>query len=101
VAQDEYDRETSVVYFGPSSTVAVLMTAAYAALQGGYDLVNPELSGVAGFDQAWELPVAASVPWSANRMGWHAGVGDRSGASGRRDPADGNRRRRHHAVTRA
>ena len=74
--QDAYDREAAVAYTsdGPSG-VAVLMTAAYAALQGGYDLVTPELSGVAGFNPAWELHTDASVRWSANRMGGTLGLG--------------------------
>jgi hypothetical protein len=76
VPQDAYDREASVAYTGDGpSGVAVLMTAAYAALQGGYDLVNPELSGVAGFDPAWEMLPAPSVRWSANRMGGTLGLG--------------------------
>jgi len=75
VAQDEYDRQTAIAYFGPTTTVAVLMTATYAAVAGGYDLVMPELAGVAGFDVAWELPVAASVRWAANRMGGTLGLG--------------------------
>jgi hypothetical protein len=76
VPQDAYDREASVVYSsdGPSN-VAVLMTAAYAAHQGGYDLVNPELSGVAGFDPAWALPLQPSVRWLANRVGGTLGLG--------------------------
>jgi hypothetical protein len=76
VPQDAYDREASIVYLtdGPSN-VGVLMTAAYAALQGGYDLVNPELSGVAGFNPAWALPPQPSVRWSANRMGGTLGLG--------------------------
>ena len=74
--QDAYDREASVAYTsdGPSG-VAVLMTAAYAALQGGYDLVNPDLSGVAGFNPAWALQTAPSLRWSANRLGGTLGLG--------------------------
>jgi hypothetical protein len=76
VPQDGYDREASVAYTGDGpSGVAVLMTAAYAALQGGYDLVNPELAGVAGFDPAWEMLPAPSVRWSANRTGGTLGLG--------------------------
>ena len=74
--QDEYDRETSVFYTADgTSNVAVSMTAAYAASNSAYDLVVPELSGVAGFNQAWALHPAASVRWSANRIGGTLGLG--------------------------
>jgi hypothetical protein len=74
--QDAYDREASIAYTGVEpSGVGVSMTAAYAALQGGYDLVNPELSGVAGFDPAWEMLPVPSVRWSASRIGGSLGLG--------------------------
>jgi hypothetical protein len=78
VNQDAYDRETSVVYAtdGPRpGFAAVSMTAAYATSTGGYDLVIPELSGVAGFDRLWALATAASVRWSATRLGGTLGLG--------------------------
>lgn len=78
VNQDAYDRQTSVFYSteGPRpSFVAVSMTAAYAASSGGYDLVIPELSGVAGFDPVWALRAVASVRWSATRLGGTLGLG--------------------------
>jgi hypothetical protein len=76
VPQDAYDRETSVAYTGADgSGVAVLMTAAYASHQGGYDLVIPDLSGVAGFDPAWALGAEPSVRWSANRIGGTLALG--------------------------
>jgi hypothetical protein len=79
VTQDAYDRQTSVLYStdGPRpGFVAVSMTAAYATSTGGYDLVIPELSGVAGFDRLWALPTAAaSVRWSATRLGGTLGLG--------------------------
>jgi hypothetical protein len=76
VPQDAYDRETSVFYSDAGhGSVGVAMTAAYAALRGGYDLVIPDLAGVAGFDQTWSLAPAASLRWSANRMGGTLGLG--------------------------
>lgn len=69
--QAEYDRSTSIVYEqGPSSAlVVVTMTSAYAGLGGGYDLIVPDLSGVAGFDPAWALVPGAQLLWSATRVG--------------------------------
>jgi hypothetical protein len=76
VPQEAYDREATVAYTGDGpSSVAVLMTTAYAALQGGYDLVIPELSGVAGFDPVWEMHSESSVRWSASRIGGTLEVG--------------------------
>jgi hypothetical protein len=73
--QDEYDRAASVAYTGDGpASVVLLMTAPYAALGGGYDLVNPELSGVAGFDPVWEL-LPEPVRWTATRLGGTLGVG--------------------------
>lgn len=76
VPQAAYDREASIAYSdaGPGS-VAVSMTAAYAALQGGYDLVNPDLSGVAGFEPGWGLEPTTSLRWSAYRIGGTLGLG--------------------------
>jgi hypothetical protein len=76
VAQDAYDRETAVSYSsdGPS-TAAVLMTAAYAGVAGGYDLVMPDLSGVAGFDPAWAFHATGQVLWVASRIGGTLGLG--------------------------
>jgi hypothetical protein len=75
--QDEfYDRETSIFYTADgTSNVGVSMTTAYAVTRGGYDLIVPEFSGVAGFNQAWALHAAPSVRWSASRLGGTLGLG--------------------------
>ena len=76
-AQSEYDREASISYLqDPTANVAVSMTAAYAALSGmGYDLTVPELSGVPGFNPAWELRSTETLRWSAVRIGGTLGLG--------------------------
>ena len=87
--QAEYDRSTTIVYEQGSSSaqVVVTMTSAYAALTGGYDLVVPDLSGVAAFDPAWSLVPGAQLLWSATRVGGTLDLG--------RDavPTDGSTRR--------
>lgn len=77
VNQDEYDRNTSVVYQqGETLVFAVGMTAAYAALTGtGYDIVIPDLSQAAGFDPAWALHAGTTVIWTVNRIGGTLGLG--------------------------
>ena len=71
VPQSDYDRSAGMVYQqGATTQVAVLMTAAYATITGkGYDLVVPDLSGVAGFDPAWALRSGETLLWSASRLG--------------------------------
>ena len=77
--QREYDHEASITYQQDSTRqVTVSMTAAYAALSGGgasYDLVIPELTGVAGFSAAWALSPVPELRWSANRIGGNVGLG--------------------------
>jgi hypothetical protein len=78
VAQADYDRITFINYQqGPSpALVTVGMTPAYAAASGaGYDLVVPDLSGVAGFDPAWTLRPGIKLLWSAVRIGGTLGFG--------------------------
>jgi hypothetical protein len=45
------------------------------ARRGGYDLVVPDLSGVAGFDPRWGLHANQPVFWSATRIGGSLGLG--------------------------
>ena len=77
--QQEYDHEASITYQQDSTRqVTVSMTAAYAALSGAgasYDLVIPELTGVAGFSAAWALSPVPELRWSANRIGGNVGLG--------------------------
>lgn len=74
--QADYDRETSIIYQeGATTNVSVSMTAAYAALVGGYDLVVPDLSGVPGFDPAWALHPGDMLRWTASRIGGTLGLG--------------------------
>ena len=70
VAQADYDKVSAIVYNQPTSTgfVAILMTPAYAALAGGYDLDVPDLGSVPGFDPAWALQ-AGVINWTATRTG--------------------------------
>ena len=76
VSQDDYDRSATISYQqGITTIVVVSMTAAYAALAGGYDLLVPDLSSVAGFDPAWALHPGASVQWTAGRVGGTLGLG--------------------------
>jgi len=69
-AQSDYDNVSAIVYNQPTSTgiVAVLMTPAYAALAGGYDLDVPDLASVPGFDPAWALQTGV-INWTASRTG--------------------------------
>jgi len=69
-AQADYDKVSAIVYNQPTSTgiVAVLMTPAYAALAGGYDLDVPDLASVPGFDPAWALQTGV-INWTASRTG--------------------------------
>jgi hypothetical protein len=75
--QAEYDRPTSIVYEQDVSPalVVVSMTPAYAALTGGFNLIVPDLSRVAGFDPAWALIPGAQLLWSATRVGGTLGLG--------------------------
>jgi len=77
VNQTEYGRRTSVSYQEDSTRlVSVSMTQDYALRVGGvYDLVIPELIGVAGFDRAWALSATNSLRWSAARVGGTLGLG--------------------------
>ena len=70
VAQADYDKVSAIVYNQPTSTgfVAILMTPAYAALAGGYDLDVPDLGSVPGFDPSWALQ-AGVINWTASRTG--------------------------------
>lgn len=75
--QAEYDRATTIVLEqGPSSTLVTLsMTTGYAALTGGFDLIVPDLSAVAGFDPAWALRPGVQLIWSATRVGGTLALG--------------------------
>ena len=77
VNQSEYGRETSVSFQEDSTRfVSVSMTQNYALQVGGtYDLVIPELTGVAGFEAAWALSPTNSLRWSATRIGGTLGLG--------------------------
>ncbi len=76
VNQSEYGRETSVSYQEDSTRqVSVSMTQDYALQIGVYDLVIPELTGVAGFLPAWALSPTTSLRWSASRVGGTLGLG--------------------------
>ena len=77
VNQAEYSRETSISFQEASTrVVSVSMTQDYALQIGGvYDLVIPELTGVAGFLPAWALSPTTSLRWSAARVGGTLGLG--------------------------
>ena len=77
VNQAEYGRETSVSYQEDSTRqVSVSMTQEYVQQVGGiYDLVIPELTGVAGFQRGWALSPTSSLRWSAVRAGGTLGLG--------------------------
>jgi len=80
VNQTEYGRETSVSYQEDSTRlVSVSMTQQYAQQAGNvygvYDLVIPELTGVAGFQRGWALSPTSSLRWSAVRAGGTLGLG--------------------------
>jgi len=77
VPQNDYDRATVISYQQDSTLfVAVTMTAAYAAgSANGYDLVNPDLSGAAGFDPAWTLHQGGTLLWNGARIGGSLGLG--------------------------
>ena len=79
VNQTEYGRLTSVTYQeGVTNTrlVTVSMTQDYALQRGGvYDLIVPDLTGVAGFQPAWALSPTNSLRWSASRVGGTFGLG--------------------------
>jgi hypothetical protein len=79
VNQTEYGRLTSVTFQEDGTNtrlVTVSMTQDYALQSGGvYDLVVPELTGVAGFQPAWALSPTNSLRWSASRVGGTMGLG--------------------------
>jgi len=77
VPQNDYDRATVISYQQDSTLfVTVTMTAAYAAgSANGYDLVNPDLSGAAGFDPAWTLHQGGTLLWNGARIGGSLGLG--------------------------
>ena len=75
-SQAAYDRATGVSFQDLQNTViAVSMTPAYAARNAtGYDLVVPELSGVAGFDPRWSLRGGVTLLWTSSRVGGSLGL---------------------------
>ncbi len=76
VPQSDYDRSAVVIYQeGQETIVTISMTAAYAALGAGYDLLVPDLSSAAGFDPAWTLHAGATLLWTAVRVGGTLGYG--------------------------
>ena len=79
VNQTEYGRLTSVTFQEDGTNtrlVIVSMTQDYALHSGGgYDLVVPELTGVAGFQPAWALSPTNSLRWAASRVGGTFGLG--------------------------
>ena len=70
-SQPDYDRATFIAYEQPARNtfVIVAMTAAYAALAGGYDLDVPDLAAVSGFDASWMLRPGLLTSWTASRLG--------------------------------
>src|SRR5262249_38064285 len=67
--QSAYDRAAIMQYQqGDGTSVIMSMTAAYAALVGGYDLTIPDLSGVAGFQTHWALRPGFGLRASAVRI---------------------------------
>jgi hypothetical protein len=86
VAQADFDRERTISYQqGTSTIVSVAMTAAYSALlANGYELIVPDLSGVAGFNSTWALHPGAKIIWTAGGFGGTLGPGANA------KPADGS-----------
>jgi uncharacterized membrane protein len=69
--QAEYNNAGGVSYSqggGPNTTWSILMTAAYAS-GAAYDLNVPDLSGVAGWNNAWALVSGVSTSYSAFEVG--------------------------------
>jgi hypothetical protein len=83
VTQTDYDRSAVITYQqGATTLVTISMTAAYAALTGtGYDLLVPDLSSAAGFDQAWTLQPGETLQWTAVQTGGTLGFGRDAGVS--------------------
>ena len=74
-SQSAYGQATGISYQqSESSVVSVSMTPAYAAANGGYDLVVPELTGVAGFDPRWALRAGNALRWTSARIGGTLGL---------------------------
>lgn len=75
-SQATYDRATGINYQQLQNTVvSVSMTPAYAAVNaGGYDLVVPELTNVAGFDARWALHPGNPLLWTSSRIGGTLGI---------------------------
>lgn len=75
-SQAAYDRATAISYQELQNTVVtVSMTPAYAtANAGGYDLLVPDLSGVAGFDPRWALHTGSTLIWTSARIGGSLGL---------------------------
>jgi hypothetical protein len=75
-SQPAYDRATAISYQQLQNTVvSVSMTPAYAAVNGGgYDLVVPDLAGVAGFDPRWALHPGNTLIWTSARIGGTLGL---------------------------
>ena len=69
--QSDYDRYTSINFQqGQNTVVSLSMSRAYETLgPGGYDLVIPELTGVAGFDPRWTLHTGTQLLWTSARAG--------------------------------
>jgi hypothetical protein len=90
VPQSDYDQSTSIFLeqAAGSALVSLSMTAAYASVANGFDLVVPDLSAVAGFDPAWALRSGGTLIWAATRVGGTLALG--------RDavPSDGTTQRR-------
>jgi hypothetical protein len=70
--QSDYDRFGQISYSqgsgGASRRVSVAMTKGYAG-SAGYDLLIPDLSAAAGWNNAWGLQPAVSTQWNAEEFG--------------------------------
>ena len=74
-SQAAYDRATGIAFQDQQTVVALSMTPAYAALDAnGYDLVIPDLTGVAGFDPRWSLRAGVALLWTSSRLGGTLGL---------------------------
>jgi hypothetical protein len=85
--QADYNRATGIHYQQGFNVVALNMLPGYAALNaGGYELVVPELTGVAGFDPRWGLQQGVVAIWQTSRIGGTLGLAPGT------VPADGDTR---------
>ena len=75
-SQAAYDRVTGISYQQFQNTVVtVSMTPGYAAVNtAGYDMLVPDLTGVAGFDARWALSGGTTLLWTASRIGGTLGL---------------------------